>query len=231
MTADHDLVAYRLRELAAFERRARGEDNGPRRPPTSQQTANLETKTMSLFQPAESTSAYLKMGMLGFAGSGKTKTAGLTAIGLVKHMRKFGIDYATKPVYFLDTEKGSDWLKVDFDEANIPLATFKSRAFSDLLLAVPEAQANGSVLIIDSISHFWKELCETYQTKKAEQFKRTTYRLQFADWGYLKSEWSKFTDMFVNSPLHIILAGRAGYEYDFFEEDGKKELEKTGVKM
>jgi len=186
---------------------------------------------MSLFQPAESTSAYLKMGMLGFAGSGKTKTAGLTAIGLVKHMQKFGIDYASKPVYFLDTEKGSDWLKVDFDEANIPLATFKSRAFSDLLLAVPEAQANGSVLIIDSISHFWKELCETYQTKKAEQFKRTTYRLQFADWGYLKSEWSKFTDMFVNSPLHIILAGRAGYEYDFFEEDGKKELEKTGVKM
>ena len=42
----------------------------------------------------------------------------------------------------------------------------------------------------------------------------------------------KFTDMFVNSPLHIILAGRAGYEYDYFEDDaGKKELEKTGIKM
>jgi len=186
---------------------------------------------MSLFQPAESTSAYLKMGMLGFAGSGKTKTAGLTAIGLVKYMQKLGVDYAKKPVYFLDTEKGSDWLTPDFNAANVPLATAKTRAFSDLLQAVPEAQANGSVLIIDSISHFWKELCETYQSKKAEQFGRSTYRLQFQDWGYLKSEWAKFTDMFVNSPLHIILAGRAGYEYDYFEEDGKKELEKTGIKM
>jgi hypothetical protein len=87
------------------------------------------------------------------------------------------------------------------------------------------------VLIIDSISHFWKELCETYQTRKAEQYNRSTYKLQFQDWGYLKTEWAKFTDMFVNSPLHIILCGRAGYEYDYFEEDGKKELEKTGVKM
>jgi AAA domain len=186
---------------------------------------------MSLFQPAESTSAYLKMGMLGFAGSGKTKTAGLTAIGLVKYMQKLGVDYASRPVYFLDTETGSDWVVPDFNEVNIKLATAKTRAFADLLAAVPEAQANGSVLIIDSISHFWKELCETYQQKKADQFNRATYKLQFQDWGYLKGEWNKFTDMFVNSPLHIILCGRAGYEYDYFEEDGKKELEKTGVKM
>jgi len=186
---------------------------------------------MTLFTPAESTSAYLKMGMLGFAGSGKTKTASLTAIGLIKHMQSLGIDYAKRPAYFLDTEKGSDWVKKDFDAAGIPMFAAKTRAFSDLLAAVPEAQTNGSVLIIDSISHFWKELCETYQKRKAAEFKRSTYRLQFQDWGWLKSEWGKFTDMFVNSPLHIILAGRAGYEYDYFEEDGKKELEKTGVKM
>lgn len=233
MTTDHDqFVAYRVREIETFEARARGEikHTAKRRPPTAQHHTEGFSK-MSLFQPAESTSAYLKMGMLGFAGSGKTKTAGLTAIGLVKYMQKLGVDYAKKPVYFLDTEKGSDWLTPDFQGANIALATAKTRAFSDLLTAVPEAQHNGSVLIIDSISHFWKELCETYQTKKAEQFGRSTYRLQFQDWGYLKSEWAKFTDMFVNSPLHIILAGRAGYEYDYFEEDGKKELEKTGIKM
>jgi hypothetical protein len=34
-------------------------------------------------------------------------------------------------------------------------------------------------------------------------------------------------------PLHIIICGRAGYEYDFEtnEETGKKELLKTGIKM
>lgn len=232
MTTDHDqFVAHRLREIDAFEARAAGKvtaRDGRRR----RADVNLENATMTnLFQPAESTSAYLKMGMLGFAGSGKTKTAGLTAIGLVKYMQKLGVDYAKRPVYFLDTEKGSDWLVPDFREAGVALATAKTRAFSDLTPAVAEAQANGCALIIDSVSHFWKEFCETYQKRKAEEFRRATYKLQFQDWGYLKAEWGKFTDAFVNSPLHIILAGRAGYEYDYFEEDGKKELEKTGVKM
>jgi hypothetical protein len=30
----------------------------------------------------------------------------------------------------------------------------------------------------------------------------------------------------------VIICGRAGYEYDYFEDDeGKKQLEKTGIKM
>jgi hypothetical protein len=187
---------------------------------------------MALFKPAETTSAYLKMGLLGFAGSGKTKTAALTAIGLIKLMRERGLDLGKKPAFFLDTETGVDWVAPDFRAAGIQLETAKTRAFADLLMAVEEAQANGSLLLIDSISHFWKELCDTYQKKKAQQFKNSTYRLQFQDWGYLKGEWGKFTDAFINSPLHIILAGRAGYEYDYFEEEGgRKELEKTGIKM
>jgi hypothetical protein len=187
---------------------------------------------MSLFKPAESTSAYLKMGLLGFAGSGKTKTASITTIGLVLHARQLGIEYAKKPVFFLDTETGSDWVKPDFEKAGIELHVAKTRAFVDLLTAVDEAQKNGSLLLIDSISHFWKELTDSYSRKKAAQFKAASYRLQFQDWGYLKGEWGKFTDAFINSPLHIILCGRAGYEYDYFENDeGKKELEKTGVKM
>lgn len=181
---------------------------------------------MSLFKPAENTSAFLKMGLLGFAGSGKTWTASTTARDLVLHIKKLGIDYGSKPAMFLDTETGSDWVKPMFAAAGIPLHTAKTRAFADLLKAVPEAEANASVLIIDSITHFWKELCESYQKQK----KRT--RLEFQDWGYLKGEWGKFTDLYVNSNVHILLCGRAGFEYDYFEDDsGKKQLEKTGVKM
>jgi len=187
---------------------------------------------MALFQPAESTSAFLKMGLLGFAGSGKTKTATFTAIGLVQYAREHKVDYANRPIFYLDTETGVDWVRPDFDAAGIPLMVAKTRAFVDLLTAVEEAKKSGSVLIVDSISHFWKELCDSYSKQKAKQFKQSTYRLQFQDWGYLKGEWGKFTDAFINSPLHIILAGRAGYEYDYFENDeGKRELEKTGIKM
>jgi hypothetical protein len=181
---------------------------------------------MTLFRKAEVTSAYLKMGIMGFAGSGKTYTATVTAIGLIEYMRERKIVYAGKPAYFLDTETGSDWVKPIFDDAGIDLYTAKTRAFRDLMVAVPEAEANGSLLIVDSITHFWTEICDAYVKAK----NRT--RLQFEDWAYLKKEWRKFTDRYVNSNLHILLCGRAGYEYDYFENDaGKKELEKTGIKM
>jgi hypothetical protein len=181
---------------------------------------------VTLFKKAEVTSAFLKMGLMGFAGSGKTYTATNTAIGLVQHMRKLNISYADKPVFFLDTETGSDWIKPAVEKADIDLFTAKTRAFSDLMTAVKEAEANASLLLVDSISHFWKELCEAYMRKK----NRT--RLEFQDWAHLKAEWGKFTDQFINSNLHIILCGRAGYEYDYFEDGaGKKQLEKTGIKM
>jgi hypothetical protein len=179
---------------------------------------------MSLFKKAELTTAYLKMGIMGFAGAGKTHTATLVGIGLHKMLtERLG---EAKPVFFLDTETGSDWIKPQFDAAGIELMTAKTRAFKDLMAATAEAEKNGSILIVDSITHFWTELCDSYQKAKKRN------RLQFEDWGYLKKEWRRFTDLFINSRLHIILCGRAGYEYDYFEDEaGKKQLEKTGIKM
>lgn len=182
---------------------------------------------MALFTKAEVTSAFLKAGMMGFAGSGKTFTATSIAIGLVNHMRELGVDYASRPIFFLDTETGSDWVKPRIERAGIELFTAKTRAFADLLTAVQEAEANASLLLVDSLTHFWVELTDAYMRTK----RRT--RLQFDDWAYLKGEWRKFTDLFVNSNLHIIACGRAGFEYDYSvdEETGKKNLEKTGIKM
>ena len=187
-----------------------------------------------LFQPAENTSAFLKSGFLGFQGSGKSMTASLLAIGLVLHMRKLNIEYASRPVFFLDTETGSDWVKPLFDEMGVALYSSKTRAFSDLIAAINEAQKSASFLITDSISHFWTELCESYRAARAKHLKTSTYKLQFQDWAYLKGPegWGKFTNLYINSPLHMGVCGRAGFEYDFFEDDdGKKQLEKTGIKM
>jgi hypothetical protein len=189
--------------------------------------AIVTTKTMGLFTKAEATSAYLKMGMMGFAGSGKTYTMTSTAIGLVNLMRTIDVAGADKPIFFLDTEQGSDWVLPRIRAAEIEVFTAKTRAFTDLLTAVREAEANSSILLVDSLTHFWIELTDAYMRAK----KRT--RLQFEDWAYLKAEWRKFTDLFINSNLHVIVAGRAGFEYDYSvdEETGKKNLEKTGIKM
>jgi hypothetical protein len=182
---------------------------------------------MSLFKPAEHTQAYMKAGFMGLAGSGKTFTASNLAIGLIQYLRDHGIEYAKKPAFFLDTETGSDYVTPLFRKNGIELMQAKTRAFSDLISAVDEAEKHGSILIIDSISHFWTEFTEAYARKR-----NRSRGLEFQDWAWLKQEWRRFTDRYVNSSLHIIMCGRMGYEYDFFTNDnGKRELEKTGVKM
>ncbi len=172
------------------------------------------------FQEAVNQQAYLKAGLLGFAGAGKTYTAALMAKGIVERLK------AKKPVFFLDTETGSDFLVPKFKEWDIPFYVSKSRAFTDLVDGVKAAEGNAGVLIIDSISHFWTELQRAYM--KANNRKR----LLFQDWGPLKETWAGFTDLYLNSRVHIVMCGRAGYEYDYFtDEAGAKVLEKTGTKM
>lgn len=164
--------------------------------------------------------AYLKCGMLGFQGSGKTYTAAKLAIGLAREVGN------KKPVAFYDTETGSDFVKPLFDEAGIELLVAKTRAFKDLLAFMEEAEKTCSVGIIDSISHVWIELLE------ATQRALHVNRLLFHHWGGIKSNWRQFTDLYVNSKLHVMLCGRAKWEYDYEEdEEGKKELIKTGTAM
>jgi hypothetical protein len=183
---------------------------------------------MSLFQPAENKSAFLKMGIMGKQGAGKTKTAGKVAIGLVQHLKKMGISYANKPVAFFDTETGSDYLIPDFEAAGIPLVVAKTKTLADLVKAMDEAEANCSALIIDSITHPYREMIAAYLKTKKRTF------LQIDDWQYLKGDygWQMFTNRFINSKLHIIMCGRAGDDLEqYTDEQGKRQLEKVGVKM
>lgn len=180
---------------------------------------------MSIFSTQENTQAFLKMGILGFAGSGKTTTATNIAAGLTLYCNKKGITDNNK-IFFLDTETGSDFVEKKFKENNLQLLKAKTRSFVDLIGAVKEAEKEANVLIIDSITHFWKELIEAYMKKKKRRY------ISMPDWGILKKEWQQYTDLFVNSNLHIIMCGRAGYKYNHIAGDnGRKELSKCGVKM
>ena len=178
---------------------------------------------MSLLKPASNQTAYLKAGILGFQGSGKTYTASRLATGLAK----MGGNKNPK-IAFFDTEKGSDFLVKYFKDEGIQFDVVKSRTFADLLEFTKEVQQEKyDVAIIDSVSHIWRELTDSYQNKLCRQ-----NGLLFQDWSKVKGEWRRFTDAFINSNIHMIVLGRAGYEYDFdTDESGKKELIKTGTKM
>lgn len=186
-----------------------------------------------LLKPAVNSTAFLKVGLYGFQGSGKTYTATDIAIGMCKLMKK-------DKVAFFDTEKGSDFHIKRFKDAGIRLDVIKSRTFVDLLATIKEAEEGEyGFLIIDSITHVWRELSDSYLRTKQERVaryqnngKKPIVNLTMKDWMVLKTEWGQFADAFVNSKVGIAACGRAGFEYDVSEdEEGKQEIVKSGTKM
>lgn len=176
---------------------------------------------MGLLKVAKNETAFMKAGIMGFAGSGKTYTAKEIAIGLAKLS-------GGKQVAFFDTEKGSDFVEKYFKKNNLELLVHKGRAFTDLMTVIKEVEsAKIPVLIIDSISHVWRDLCDSYAKKHNRR------SLSMYDWNILKGQWKQYTDAYINSPIHILMLGRAGYEYDTStnEDTGKLEMVRSGTKM
>ena len=192
---------------------------------------------MSLMTTLGSGQGYLKAGFLGFNKSGKTFTAAVLAIGTRNYFKLDG------PIAMFDTEGGSEYIAPKIRrETGKDLVGIKSRSLDDLSATVDECVASGvSVLIAESMTHVWRELCDSYMREVNEGRKRSMgqkfyprTRLEFQDWNPIKTIWNtRWADKYLNAPLHIVIAGRAGYEYDMEEneETHKKELTKTGIKM
>lgn len=184
---------------------------------------------MGLLVKAKHEQAYLKAGIFGDPGSGKTTTACYLAMAIAQVTKK--------PVAFFETEAGSDFLLEKFEAEKIELLRVKSHSLADLIAATKEAQAVCAGMIIDSITHVWDDVCRSaLASVNKSRAKKNLYplqKLEFQHWNGVKLEWAKWTDVFLNSALHMIVCGRAGGTYDFEvnEETSKKELIKTGTKM
>lgn len=188
---------------------------------------------MGLLRPMERPAAYLKAGFLGFAGSGKTRTATELAIGTREKLGLKG------PIAYFDTEGGASYVQALVRErtGQAPLVA-ESRSLDDLMAVLDDAEAQGvSVLVVDSISHVWKEVLESYMAEVNEQRKRhgkgPRTKLEFQDWGPIKATFNRWTDAYLTRPIHVIVCGRAGWQYEneMNEETGKRELAVTGTKM
>ena len=177
----------------------------------------------NFFASIGNTKPYFKAAFEGFAGSGKTYTTAQIAIGLYKRIG------SKKPIVIFDTEKAAKFLKAIFAKEGIEVLVRESKSLADLKETMTRMRQGASdVLIIDSISHVWEDFLKSY----AEKVRRT--RLEFQDWGVIKPTWkAEFSDPFVRDPYHIIMTGRAGYEYEneINKETGKREIYKSGVKM
>jgi len=187
---------------------------------------------MSMMKPASNKMAFAKVGLYGTAGSGKTYTAAKIAIGLHQFAG------CTKPVGMFDTEPAASYVMPLFKAAGIEFMVYdESRALKDLMSFMDEAEKECSIVILDSITHVWRDTQESYLAKindgLQKRGKKPIYKLEFHHWGPIKAAWAEFTDRFLSSRLHAIVCGRAGsiYEYQTNEENGKKELITSGTRM
>lgn len=176
---------------------------------------------MALLKKAENMTAAAKIGLYGEAGAGKTRTSVEIAVGLAKAS-------GGSPIAFFDTEGGSDFMIDICKRHGIELLVARARAFADLMEFMKEAREANAVAIIDSISHTWDDLRESYERK----LKRKN-GLEIWDWGVIKPAWREFTTEFLTSPIHAIVCGRAAsvYEQVYNEARGKTEVQVTGTKM
>lgn len=183
-----------------------------------------------MFTELENDRPFLKLALEGFAGDGKTFTAVKIAIGVHKLIK------STKPIALFDTEKALKALKAEFDREGIkPVINASERSLAAVNKAITWCEeGNADILIIDSITHVWEEFLKAYLNrpdKYGKEIRRN--RLEFQDWGVIKPQWKEqFSTPFVLAKCHIIFTGRAGYEYtDEKNEDGKREIFKSGIKM
>jgi len=176
---------------------------------------------------------YLKAGLLGYAKSGKTYTATKLAIGVKQFFKHPG------PIAFFDTESGSGYVaEIVKADTGQDLLGIRARSFNDLMQFARDCiESKVSVAIIDSITHPWRELCDSYLAQLNEKRRARNFaplqKLEFQNWAAIKGMWEEWPNFFLNSPLHIIVCGRAGaiWEMEKNEETGRKELIKAGVKM
>jgi hypothetical protein len=166
---------------------------------------------------------YVKGSLYGPPGTGKTTVMAMLLIHLSKTYHN------SAPVAWLASEKGVDFVLDFFKAEGVPLMVSRSRSFVDLRAATRDARESGCCAVgVDSITHFWQELF-------TEGMKARGARLQKI--MRIKEEWAPFSQDFQDSPLHFLVTGRLGFNWEEAEvQDDKtgeitKEVSRGGSKI
>lgn len=153
---------------------------------------------------------YVKGSLYGPPGTGKTTVMAMLLIYLSKTYHN------SAPVAWLASEKGVDFVLDFFKQEGVPLLVSRSRSFIDLRSATREARNEGCCAIgVDSITHFWQELFSEGMKAKGPRLQKIMQ---------IKEEWAPFSQDFQDSPVHFLVTGRLGFNW----EEAEVQNEKTG---
>ncbi len=169
------------------------------------------------FVDAERTQLYLRCALFGPSGSGKTMTALRMAKGIAE---KLGVPFAV-----IDTEARSATKYAD--RFAFKVDNLEKKTIDHYLASMDEARKAGyKVLVIDSLSHGWRELTE--EVDRITQSSNSKNSL--LSWGKVGPKQKRFIDAILNYPGHIIVTMRSKTEWVIGTgENGKIAAEKLGL--
>lgn len=172
------------------------------------------------FSKAKKEQRYIKIGMYGAQGSGKTVTALLFAEGLANREKK--------KIAYIDTEHGTDYYACAVAEREFHPEAFDfdasyTRSISECIKDINNLDINKyGVLILDSITHIWEAAINSYSGKKTG-----AGGIPLNAWGDIKRPYKDLINTLMNLECHVIICGREGME----TENVEGELLVVGRKM
>jgi hypothetical protein len=164
---------------------------------------------------AQRKKAFIKMGLQGPSGSGKSYGALLLAYGLTGKWDQIAV---------IDTENGSSDLYAHLGDYNVLqiAAPFTPEKYAE---AIEKCCLCGfKVIIIDSISHEWDGsggILDIHSSMTGNSF---------TNWSKLTPRHNDFVSTILQSQVHIICTIRSKQDYVLNEKNGKQVPEKIGLK-
>ena len=169
---------------------------------------------MSQFHKAERKKGKLRLAIAGPAGSGKTYSALLIALGLGGR------------IAMIDTERGSGELYDhlgEYDACTIH-PPFEPKKYVDTIRAAEDL--GYETIIIDSLSHAWVGQGGLLDVHGHIADKTGN---SWSAWRQVTPKHNELVDAMLQSKCHIIATMRSKMEYAQVEENGKKQVKKLGM--
>lgn len=169
------------------------------------------------FKKAERTQLYLRCALFGPSGSGKTMTAMRMAKGIAEKMKV--------PFAVIDTEARS--ASKYADRFTFVVEDLEEKNIDHYIRAMDECIKTGyKVLVIDSLSHAWRDLTE--EVDRIAQ--NSTSKNTFSAWGKVSPKQKRLVEAILKFPGHIITTMRSKTEWVIApNKDGKIAPEKMGL--
>jgi hypothetical protein len=165
------------------------------------------------FVKAECKNVFIKLGIYGISGSGKTWTSLAIAKGIAEQC---GSRIAVIDTENHSAERYAD--RFDFDVDNLDEKSAKG-----YMAAMQEAVAAGyKVLVIDSLSHEWEAVLEYVDKQESNNNMRA--------WAKATPLQRKFIDFIMGLPCHVIATMRSKTEWVIGQNDkGRTTVERRGL--